>query len=349
MIDTTPAQYDTGKNRHVFVRLNHQSSRNGFTLIELLLTLALSVMLMALIGTALSFYANLLEVRDTEVRRVQLAQSVLNMISDDLRATLYPPEFDDSSLQSLLTSSAGGQAEQPGAGEDLSAAGLDDMSGGASEDAGMEADAAGAAMENTDLASTTTLTQRPGLRGNQTQIQFDVSRLPRIEEYQPLLVGDTPAEITDLPSDIKTITYYLQPAGGGVVDPLSMDTLTNSTVGTSSNAGLVRRSLDRSVTQWAMENGGLVSLNASGDLLATEVAELRFRYWDGLMWQIAWDSDQMGGLPLAVEVTMVMMESTSTADVNESPQVRSYEQIIRLPMGKPINSSTTSGMSAVGL
>jgi prepilin-type N-terminal cleavage/methylation domain-containing protein len=324
-------------------------SRDGFTLIELLLTLALSVMLMAMIGTALSFYANRLEVRDTEVRRVQLAQSILNMLSDDLRAALYPPEFDDSSLTALLSSSVGGQAEQPGAGEDLSAAGLDDMSEDTGSGSEMDSMAAGAALENTDLASSTTTTQRPGLRGNQTQIQFDVSLLPRIEEYQPLLVGDTPAELTDLPSDIKTVTYYVQPAGGGVVDPLAMEGVTGSTGGTSSNGGLVRRSLDRSVTQWAMQNGGLVSLNASGDLLATEVVELRFRYWDGLIWQIFWDSDQMGGLPLAVEVTLTVVESSELESAEEAPRTRTYEQIIRLPMGKPVSANSASGMSAAGL
>lgn len=326
----------------------------AFSLVELLLTLALSVMLMALIGTAFSFYANRLEVRDSEVRRVQLAQSILDMISDDLRAAIYPPLFDDSSLSSLLSSSTGGGGAAPGEGEDLSAAGLDDNSDPSTTDP----DATGTssqAMESTDLSAGTTTTERPGLLGNQSQLQFDVSRLPRIEEYRQMLVGDTPAEITDVPSDIKTITYYIQPVNGGVKDPLQIiDANAPLSLANSSNqvgGGLVRRSLDRAVTQWAMENGGLISLNASGDLLATEVAGLNFRYWDGILWQMYWDSDESGVLPLAIEITLTMLEPQSEAGNGEmlgSP-TRVYKHIVRLPMGRPVETDSDSGMSAAGL
>ena len=192
--------------------------RPAFTLVELLLTLTLSVVLMSLIGSALSFYATKLETRNTEVRRVQLAQAILNMINDDLRVAIYPPEFDDAALSDLLTSATGGSTEQPGEGEDLSAAGLDDMSGEEDDVAMSETGSA----EMSDISSGSVTTARPGLIGNQTQIQFDLSRLPRLEEYQQQLVGDTIGEVIDVPSDIKTVTYFIQPAGGGIVDPFDI-------------------------------------------------------------------------------------------------------------------------------
>lgn len=77
-------------------QVSAKAPSTAFTLLELILTLALAVMLMAMLGTALSFYAEKLDARDSEVRRMQLAQAILNMLSDDLRVAIYPPEFDDA-------------------------------------------------------------------------------------------------------------------------------------------------------------------------------------------------------------------------------------------------------------
>jgi prepilin-type N-terminal cleavage/methylation domain-containing protein len=326
----------------------------GYTLVELLLTLALSVVLMALVGSALSFYATKLETRDSEVRRLQLAQAILNMLNDDLRVALYPPEFDDQALSDLLASAAGGGGEeQPGAGEDLSAAGLDDDSEGATDEA---ADLpTSESVETADISAGTLTTSRPGLIGNQTQIQFDISRLPRLEEYQRQMVGDTVGETLDIPSDIKTVSYFIQASGGGVTDPLDIvgqNSALSSGPAASQNmgGGLVRRSLDRAVTTYAMSTGGMTNLSATGDLLATEVVGLEFRYWDGLMWQMFWDSDASGSLPLAIEATLTMVEpSVGDDSQTEAPTTRQFQQIIRLPMGRPVDTSVDAGMSAVGL
>ena len=329
--------------------------RSGFTLVELILTLALAVVLMGLLGTAMTFYAEKLDVKDSEVRRVQLAHAILKMIGDDLRVAIYPPEFDDQALSDLLSSAAGGEGSTPGEGEDLSAAGLDDMSDTGSEslDSGL---ASTESVEMADISAGNLTTSRPGLIGNQTQIQFDISRLPRLEEYQRQMVGDTIGERIDIPSDIKTITYFLQPAGGGIADPLEIlsgnNALTlNSSATAPTNGGLIRRSLDRAVTSFAMNQGGMTTLSSTGDLLATDVVSLEFRYWDGLMWQMFWDSDEFGCLPVAIEVTLTMMEPVSSDAVDVSPEAmtRQYVQIIRLPMGRPVESSATAGLSAAGL
>ena len=328
----------------------------AFTLVELILTLALAVVLMAMLGTAISFYAEKLDARDSEVRRMQLAQAILNMLSDDLRVAIYPPEFDDAALNDLLTSAGGGQPSQPGEGEDLSAAGLDDMSGSGDDFDSDALLAPSQSVEIADISAGSMSTSRPGLLGNQTQIQFDVSRLPRLEEYQRQMVSETVGEMIDIPSDIKTISYFLQPPGGGVTDPLEILS-GNSALSLSDpnspelNGGLVRRSLDRAVTSLAMTQGGMTTLSSTGDLIATEVASLEFRYWDGLMWQVYWDSDEFGCLPVAIEVTLTMLEPNNSGDTNISPEAltRQYIQIIRLPMGRPVETDTTAGLSAAGL
>lgn len=327
--------------------------RRGVTLIELLLTLALAVVLMSLVGTAFTFYATKLDTRDTELRRVQLAHAILDMMADDLRAALHPAKFDDAALSAMLS----GSAPSPGAGEDLSAAGLDDLSGAESSSTTLSAEST---VETTDLSAGTSTTSRPGLIGNQTQIQFDVSRLPRIEEYQTMMasamaMGNATGQKVDVPSDIKTVTYYLQPAGGGVTDPLDALAAGGATAAAqaaaANNGGLVRRSLDRAITKWSQENGAMMSLLSSGDLLATEVVGLEFRYWDGMQWQIYWDSDEMGALPMAVQVNLTMLEAgAATAEaggIGAESATREYQQVIRLPAGRPVE--TTSDLSAVGL
>lgn len=325
--------------------------RGGFSLLELLLTLALAVVLMSMVGAAFSFYATRLDVRDTDVRRVQLAQAILSMIADDLRGAIHPPEFDDAALSALLASAAGGAAP-PGVGQDLSAAGLDDTSGGDLEPASTTPSES---MDAVDLSTGTMTSERPGLLGNQTQLQFDVSRLPRSEEYQPILDPDAIGETTDVPSDIKTVTYYIQPVGGGVTDPLQTvggnSPLSNApAAGSNLGGGLVRRSIDRAVTKWALENGAMTSLLASGDLIATEVVGLEFQYWDGIQWQMSWDSDVAGTLPMAIQVTLTMLEGDPGGEATDSEAAtRVYEHIIRLPMGRPLELTATEDLSAAGL
>ncbi|WP_164103089.1 prepilin-type N-terminal cleavage/methylation domain-containing protein [Candidatus Laterigemmans baculatus] len=331
--------------------------RRGFSLLELLLTLALAVVLMSMVGAAFSFYATRLDVRDTEVRRVQLAQAILDMIADDLRGAIHPPEFDDAALSQLLSSAAGGAAggATPGAGQDLSAAGLDDASGddlSGEDPASMTLDDP---VEVVDLSTGTMTSERPGLLGNQTQLQFEVSHLPRIEEYQPIIDPAAFGETTDVPSDIKTVTYYLQPAGGGVTDPLqNVAGVPSSTAAASMNpsggGGLVRRSIDRAITKWALENGAMTSLLSSGDLIATEVVGLEFQYWDGFQWQMSWDSDAAGTLPQAIQVTLTMLEAEpAEAAAGFEPATRVYQHIIRLPMGRPLELTETEDLSAAGL
>lgn len=330
--------------------------RGGFTLVEVLLTLALAVVLVVMVGSALTFYANNLQTKDSDVRRAQLASALLQMISSDLKATLHPPKFDDSALAKVLSGAGGGSGAASGsssAGGDASASesGLSDLP--------EEEESEEPFVDVSDLSMNGMTLQRPGLIGNQFQIQFDVSRLPRLEEYQQLLT--TPVEgMSDVPSDIKTLTYYVQAAGGsGVVDPLSQVADPDAdplAFGGGSTGGLVRRQLDRQVTKFAFESGGLASMNLSGDLLAPEVVALEFSYFDGFQWRMEWNSDTYGGLPLAVQVQLTLSEpgiALDSVNVADSDQVRTFRQIIRLPMGRPLEEDestvTSDPLSAAGI
>lgn len=340
------------------------SPRTAFTLLELILALALAVVLSVMLGTALTFYVENMQTRDLDVRRVQLATAVMQMISDDLEASLQIEEFDGSALAEFLTG-AGLEAMAPGADGEEATSMLFDVEGDSAADP-----AAGA--EPLDLLTGTIVLERPGLIGDQSQIQFDLSRTPRLEEFQPMLAPADPVMgvLEDVPSDLKTVSYFVQPPGvGGVRDPLTDLAADASNPGTMAGGGLVRRQLDRLVTKFAVQSGNMTSLDLTGDILAPEVLAIEFSYFDGFLWQPQWNSDEMGALPIAVQIRLTIGPPGSTAadfatggqplsggalgDTAEGGgEVRQFQQIVRLPMGRIVEEEelvTEPDMSAVGL
>ncbi|TWU41902.1 prepilin-type cleavage/methylation domain-containing protein [Novipirellula artificiosorum] len=327
--------------------------RDAFTLIEVLLTLSLSVVLIILVGGAIQFYARTLTVQDMDIRQVQLAAAVMQMIEDDLRAAVHPKPIDTAALETLLASTATqevGGAEPGGASseEDLSAAGID--TGFEEEEEVTPVADAGL----TDLQSGASVLQTPGLIGNQYQIQVDLSRLPRLEEYT-VMMDATVGNLQDVPSDLKTVTYFVQQAGtiAGVIDPL--DNMSNDPTAApteSTGGGLVRRSLDRFATLEAINSGSMSMLNQTGELLAPEITSIEFAYWDGMMWLIEWNSDEYGELPMAVQVQMTMIDPTAaltdTSDLSSVDTTRVFTHIVRLPMARPIEESEED-LTGVGL
>jgi len=316
----------------------------GFTLLEVVLTLSMSVVLMALVGSTLSFYATNMNVKDMDVRRVHLASSILQMIADDLRASLYGSTFDASTLESFLSTAV--QSEAASAVNELDPAAAETLGIGMDEPTMVEPSLA----TTTDLVdSTLTLTQ-PGMIGNQTQIQFDISRLPRMEQWTQTL-SDTPGVLADVPSDVKTVTYYVQPPGttAGVADPLQGYLPSSAVGGEVAAGGLVRRELDRAASKWATESGGLTGLLMTGELVATEVVSISFEYFDGVIWQIFWNSDETGSMPKAIRVTLTVADETATSNVDTlstgiAAGTRTFTHIVQLPVGS--SSSTASSVSA---
>lgn len=310
--------------------------RRGFTLFEILIALGLSVVLMAMIGYAMSFYAETLRERDRDVERTQVVRSVMRMISADLRGCIHPPEFDASALEQMLASAAAGGGAGGGRGGGQQGEGLaagdalaDDPDSGT--DGSATEEATGTSEDQlADLSTGTAVLRRPGLIGNQYEIQIDVSRLPRLEEYMPLLLGNTDGSLQDVPSDIKTVSYYVAPAG-----------VLNDELGFQPGAlsqqpgGLARRQLDRQTTKYAVENGDVLRLQQSAQLLAPEITSIEFQYWDGAQWLMQWHSDDFGGLPPAVQVR-ITLAPPADADPSVAAIPEIFDMIVRLPAAHPL-------------
>jgi type II secretory pathway pseudopilin PulG len=306
-----------------------QTYRVAFTLLELVLTLAMSVVLMVLVGGAIQFYGRDMNIRDMDVRQTQLAGALLQMIEDDLRGTVFGEPADMSPLETLLVESTGGQTENTA---DLSAAGID------SDDDVTATDS------SVDLVASTLVLQSPGLIGGQTSIQFDLSRLPRLEEYQAM-TDVTIGNLEDVPSDLKTVAYFVQDAGtiAGVRDQL--EGVTNESQAGSGgvvSGGLVRRSVDRKATVYAALNTGMTALGQSGDLLAPEVTSISFQYFDGVSWVTFWNSDDSSQLPYAVKIQLTMADDSSI----EEGATRVFSHVVRLPMARAAEESSEDDLDS---
>ncbi len=173
----------------------------------------------------------------------------------------------------------------------------------------------GTAATDPAAAETAAVPMPPGIFGTETAIEIDVSRPPRPDEYIAEMKNPLESKMTDIPSDTKTVSYYIQaPQLNGIQDPLS----SAAGVGVMANGGLVRRSLDRAITRWAYEQGQTDQVSTTGQLLAPEIVALSFSYFDGIEWTTTWDSSAQG-LPWAIQITIAMQHSKQAREMPIAP------------------------------
>ncbi len=361
--------------------------RSAFTLLELILSLALTAVIAGLIGSLVQLYLANQETGRDSVRQAQMARAILNMIAEDVRTTVRYQAFDTSGLAQLLSSDSGvgggssgggssGGAAASGGAASGGASGSGAASTGAASSGAASAGSSSSGASSDSSASATPAPLPPGIYGSSTSIEIDLSRLPRPDEYYPKMANSSTGSIGDMPSDVKTVGYYVQsPRTDGVQDSLgqlSQEAASlNGAAMTTPNGGLVRRSVDRAVTQYAYENGQSSQLLRTGELIAPEVIALEFQYFDGTTWQAQWDGSQQG-LPHVVKITIAMqrdsrakanplspglaISSISTAmkqefgvEVYSTNTIIPGAQLLVAPQGTTATGSTDNGMSSMGL
>ena len=303
--------------------------RSGYTLLELLLALALTVVIVTLIANAI--FVNMLSLTRVQasIERKQAARGVLGMMQNDIRAGIQFKAADYSGLQDLFTSIK-------------TATGAADLLASA-------ADGEGLLDGETTLAANTpfstgedeleeNLEGVPVFIGGPNSLTLDISRLPRIDQYHPSIpsVRDRVSTI----ADVKTVSYFVSQSNGPQAEKRSLITSPFS-------GGLFRRSVDRSVAAYQ----GLSNTQEPdefSDLVAPEVVEVSFRYFNGESWQDEWDSEAENGFPLAVEVYLVIdpirsLGSGATVDGsgNQSRSDRdaleNYRVVVHLPVAEIVD------------
>lgn len=349
---------------------NRNSTRSGFTLLELILSLSLIVVVAGLVSQLLQLYGQDFATRGDEIRRQQLARSLLRMIAQDVRSVVTEQEYDTSVLETLLGASASGSAAIPAGGEEALGLGA-----GLASDAGSglgggldSGSGSGLADDTATDAPTDVIASRPlGIYGDQFSLLIDVSQVPRYDEYQGEQNNMMTGALADIPGDIKSVTYYVQSATTmGVTDSMSSLTMKDQTeVGSQ---GLIRRAIDRRLADYAEESGNMQALDQTGDVVAPEVVSLEFSYFDGTEWLFEWDGEQQG-LPWLVQIMLAIQSAEKAEEFPMQPGVSAsqmsmldrqaygielYELVVAIP-GAQLQASgaasadAAAGMESVGL
>lgn len=352
-----------------------------------MLSLALATLVVMLIGMAIDAHVTISQRGRGKVEQAQLARSVFRLIGDDLRSTILYAPLDFSSIANLnLDADVGGGSPDAGGGTggDMGSGGMSGgdpngapggaggvpgggsggatSGGGASQGGGSTGGTSGggatggtagggSSADTGSLLDSATASQAdpPGVYGSAYGIELDISRVPRVDEYEQMVQNGRGA-IADVPSDVKTVAYYCTGGANATASP-------GGPLSNDAEGGLVRRSVDRAVTQYALSNGSTASLDDSGAVLAPEVKEISFLYFDGSAWIDYWDMVEMGVPPLAVQITVAisaprvesMFERTwnaiSGADA-QSDEVTTYTQVVYLPTAEGASGSAAMSGAA---
>ncbi len=314
---------NTTSSSALMTRGNHPD-RVGYTLLELLLSLALSVLVIGVIGSAIQLYLISLTQLQSKIERKQIARGLVQMISNDIRAGVQYKAADYADLENLVLTQE--LALNDGIAE-LEALEQASENGDDPPETAPVEESSGAEAESDPVVDEEVAAFRPSLFGDSESIAVDISRLPRLDQYNSIIAGDTSAEQT--PSDIKTLAYFFSDA-----NPVNNDGVQFSSVAAG---GLFRRQIDRAVATHSGDVGLVSRPDDYSDLVASEVAEIRFRYFDGADWQSGWDSEELGGFPTAIEVVLVIDPTRSTSGEDyiysgfDSAVMEQYRSVIHLP------------------
>lgn len=280
-----------------------RSKRDGYSLLELILAMGLMVVVMSGIAGAINIYMVQVAKQQARVERELVSRNSLAMMASDIRAAVQHKATDFGGLNTLLESVA--------------------LKQGVIEEA----------EEEDQVFDEEAVSFRPTLIGTTNAIMLDISRLPRLDQYNPLL--EKPSAVESTISDIKTVSYFFSSDQGGY-DP-RVSRRESEIAG-----GMYRREIDRAVANFRGDETLQLVPDDFAELVASEVAELRFKYFNGSDWADEWDSETEGGFPTAVEIILIVdPRRTSAASTGYSYNgfdqtlMEQHRLTVHLPVAEP--------------
>jgi prepilin-type N-terminal cleavage/methylation domain-containing protein len=280
--------------------------RSAFTLLEVLIALGLSVVLIAGVYGAIDLFYQYQVAGRGQIAGAQIMRALARRIDQDLGSiVMHVAETTETATGQAAETSQSSSLQSASAFS--SATGISGSTGSASNN--NSGNSAGSPSGNSNsFASSTGANQGTvssplnfggiaesgtpitfGLIGTAELLHLSVS-LPSRELSYAEVFGETADN--GRASDLLLITYGLAPLSSEQLSILQKDL----TVSRPAN-GLGRRARDLYSQLETTETPG------SEDLLAPEVTEIFFRYFDGTNWVETWDSQATGALPRAIEVT----------------------------------------------
>ncbi len=318
--------------------------RSAFTLLEVLLALALGTLVLMALGMAINLQLYSVDVHRTQVEEAQLARVLLRMIADDLRQAVIQPPVEYPSASASGGRSGGSASGEGGNSSSEESGPGEDSSSGESEtdtsDSSSEEDEEDLLLEELS----------PGLYGTLEELWVDVSRAASVDQFDASLGAEFSTLPPDPLNDIKTVRYLVYQGSG----------LQTAQVNLEEDAyGLVRSEEAQPSASWAVNAAEANAEYRRAVLLAPEVGAIEFRYFDGTEWYEEWDSEVNEGLPIAVEITLLIrskntQEETETAEfpgisalTGEVPEGWFlFQDVVHLPLAEVASDSMTESSSS---
>ncbi len=259
--------------------LAHRRTRRGYTLLEVLLASVVAVVLLGALYAALEVTLVRMDVNRNVIVANDLSRAVFNRLTADLSNALGP--LPPKSGGDGTTGSAAATAAAPATTSTTTTATADATASSAAS----APDASGSA-----ASSGVNVPLGAGVVGTDKQLSLFLSRLPAALTDLDVINATDVA----LPSDLRKVTYYLATDGG----------------------------LARQEQPWVTAEGVWNATdpdraNEAAEVIAPEVLDATFEYYDGGTWQSSWDGSataidgtSLTGPPRAIRVTLVLQFAT---------------------------------------
>lgn len=302
-----------------------RSRRGGYTLLEVLLAMAIAVLLLAGLYTAMSVQLHHAEAGRDVVTQATLARALLSRIRQDIAGATNMPDASRYRLQgaqgggsgqSGMSGAAGGTGTTGGAGTTgatgASGAGGTSGSGGTSSAGGTTTGSATPGLLT--AADGSMVNWVYGIQGDSANLNLFVSKLPRELMSLSILTNGTQDDGSPaLPvGDLRRVSYWM--ADG--------------------NNGLARQEVKVETAQDIAALAPNVVDDGTGTSnikYTPEVRSINFSYFDGTNWNDTWDSTTLGadgitpvGPPRAVAVTIEVVQPGA----NGTERLKSYRHVV---------------------
>lgn len=248
----------------------HQGT--AFTLVEVLMAIGLSMVLLLAVYEAMHLYFRISTVGQEDMKRAQLARAIFGKMTEDIHSVVYR-KADTSDAETDSADDSGDPAADPDDDPD--------------------------AIDDTEVdPEDETSDQSIGVFGDAQTLLLNISKPTR--QHLNALPDET-SEVTSFGADLQSVAYFLTGAdSSGTLQETVARQATDSNGEEAS--GLARMQGDRLAMNLADETGDVDMLASNSTILAKEVIFLQFRYFDGFEWYEEWDSDELGGVPMAIEI-----------------------------------------------
>jgi prepilin-type N-terminal cleavage/methylation domain-containing protein len=285
-----------------------KTSNQGFTLVELLLAMALTLVLMGMLYTAMDLHYRFSTMGQIEVERSQIARSLLSQMAADIRSTVYRPEEIPEEEESDDTTTT--EEEEPEVEQEIIYTDPDLAFAGGSL----------------------------GLFGDSESIVIHVNRPRRPSS------GSATGEATAPIGNLQTVSYFLVGGEGSMAATYGDLIDPGSTIsGSREDAAGVARMIGSPLSLSLMEDPSDAALMTSeARLIAKEIESLQFEYHDGYEWLPEWDSQAEGRLPNAVGIKIQFrdeeLDEQSITRQSASEMTREYNIVVPLSAANPFEA-----------